>query len=217
MGGDIPKGAMLKGLENQMYQDYKVSEYAAGRTPALFEDWKKTLEHSRPVIPRNESNIEYGFPEKRRKRDSKAVNEKLNEIWGEANMENKNTFVCTKCNKEKSVVDFYKNKSERGHEAWCKDCKKENQKKRQQNQTKSRPKKVIKKTEKVEQKKVVPKEVKKDIVPGSTTQNETYTLTREELLEFGRAAFEKGRNYTQTLSKDTKESLLDEICCEKAS
>jgi len=35
--------AFLKGIEQDLYQTYKTTEYANGKTPLLFDDWKEQI------------------------------------------------------------------------------------------------------------------------------------------------------------------------------
>ena len=42
-------------------------------------------------------------------------------------------------------------------------------------------------------------------------QVEIFTLTREELLEFGKTAYERGRNFRAPFTDDIKDKLLNEI------
>jgi len=140
------------------------------------------------------------------------------------------TYVCTTCNQEKILSEFYKDNTSKGHMSVCKECKKidssERQKEKQEEKRELRKKQQIQATKNNQKKKkeiIVAKEnnvvekTKKDIVPGITIENKTYTLTKDELLEFGKAAFERGRNSVNKLTSDDKESLLDEICSKKVS
>lgn len=53
-------------------------------------------------------------------------------------------FKCTKCNREKELTSFHKNKSKaNGRESWCIDCVKKKKKKNYQNKKRQKSGKVL--------------------------------------------------------------------------
>lgn len=100
-------------------------------------------------------------------------------------------FECTVCKESKTKDKFYNSKtSKNGIESFCKACRLVKNK-----ESKNRSKQKVKTVNKT-----------------TTTKQDIFTLTKEELIEFGKECFKRGKHSNLKLDNSLKDELLEAIC-----
>lgn len=171
------KKAMLKGIRDQMYQEYKTKSYANGKVPMSFEEWSKEyVENTQKTISKDLS--------------TKEIN---------VSAEPLKTKECAYCEEEKELTEFNKHPNTKdGLQIYCKSCYKDIMKARREQ----------KKQEEDQSKEV---EIKQPISEPKITEQIVFTLTKEELIEFGKECFAKGRSAASKLDDQVRSELISEI------
>ena len=213
----------LNNIQTDMYQAYKTSMFAKGKTPEEFDQWRETLGaddiagfDKKSTV----SNIEHSAPEPKKEKDSKSTNEKLQEFWKDdaKKSQSEETYVCKKCNVEKPLSEYYDDNTLKGHMSTCKTCKAtyaaqkykaENQHLKEKTTKKVETPKIEKKS--TQEKVQTVKELNNAVVNPEHLSQEVFTLTREEIIEFGKECYARGKNSHKKLTTEHKKSLMSAI------